>query len=164
MELLAPLGPIRSRRMFGGYGLYADGLFVAIISSDQLYLKTDDQTRPRFEAAGCEPFRYERRGPDGQVMTASLGYFQPPEEALESVVIMTPWARLAMEASLRSANAKPTKTSKAASAKSAKSAKRSAPTPLKTAAPAKTTRPSAKPTPVKQPSGAAAKPTKRKAG
>ncbi|SEL49456.1 DNA transformation protein [Roseateles sp. YR242] len=115
MELLAPIGPIRSRRMFGGHGLYADGLFVAIISSDQLYLKTDDQTRPRFMAAGCEPFRYDRRAPDGQVTTASLGYFQPPEEALESVVLMAPWARLAMEASLRSANAKPAKTIKPAS-------------------------------------------------
>ncbi|ALV05146.1 TfoX/Sxy family protein [Roseateles depolymerans] len=107
MELLAVLGPIRAKRMFGGHGLYADDIFVAIITGDQLYLKTDDQTRPRFEAAGCAEFRYDRRAKDGSVTTASLGYYQPPEEALESAALMAPWARLSMEAALRSANAKP---------------------------------------------------------
>lgn len=107
MELLAVLGPIRAKRMFGGHGLYADDVFVAIITGDQLYLKTDDQTRPRFEAAGCAEFRYDRRAKDGSVTTASLGYYQPPEEALESAALMAPWARLSMEAALRSANAKP---------------------------------------------------------
>ncbi|WAC73564.1 TfoX/Sxy family protein [Roseateles sp. SL47] len=104
MELLDMLGPMRAKRMFGGYGLYAEDLFVAIITSDQLYLKTDAQTRPRFEAAGCAPFRYERRAKDGKVTVAALGYFQPPEEALESAALMAPWARLAMEAALRAAN------------------------------------------------------------
>lgn len=119
MELLAVLGPIHSKRMFGGHGLYADDVFVAIISGDQLYLKTDAQTRPRFEAAGCADFRYDRRSKDGSVTTASLGYYQPPEEALESAALMAPWARLAMEAALRSANAKTVKPSSGAAASSA---------------------------------------------
>jgi DNA transformation protein len=51
-ELLAPAGAVRSRRMFGGYGLYVDDLFVAIIVQDTLYLKTDDESRHRFEEAG----------------------------------------------------------------------------------------------------------------
>ncbi len=119
MELLAVLGPIHSKRMFGGHGLYADDVFVAIISGDQLYLKTDAQTRPRFEAAGCAEFRYDRRSKDGSVTTASLGYYQPPEEALESAALMAPWARLAMEAALRSANAKTVKPSSGAAASSA---------------------------------------------
>lgn len=126
MELLAVLGPIRSKRMFGGHGLYADEVFVAIISGDQLYLKTDAQTRPRFESAGCAEFRYDRRAKDGSVTTASLGYYQPPEEALESAALMAPWARLAMEAALRSANAKAVKPSSGAAA-SAAAGSRSAP-------------------------------------
>ena len=28
LELLAPLGRVRSRRMFGGHGLYVDDLFI----------------------------------------------------------------------------------------------------------------------------------------
>ena len=51
-ELLSPLGAVRSRRMFGGFGIYVDELFIAIIAFDRLFLKVNDETRPRFEAAG----------------------------------------------------------------------------------------------------------------
>jgi len=95
-ELLQPLGPVRLRRMFGGHGIYLDDLFVALIVDEQLYLKTDAQTRGQFEAAGCQPFCYQR---EGETMT--LGYFRPPEEALDSPPVLAPWARLAMAAALR---------------------------------------------------------------
>lgn len=100
-ELLNPLGPVRARRMFGGQGLYVDELFVAIIVGEQLYLKTDGESRSRFEAVGCEPFRYQKQGE-----WTSLGYFRPPEEAMESPALMQPWARLALEAALRARAAK----------------------------------------------------------
>lgn len=103
LELLAPLGALRSRRMFGGFGIYVDDLFIALIAFDQLFLKADAQTRPLFEAAGCTPFRYER---EGQVM--SLGYFAAPEDAMESPPLMADWGRLAIAAALRArAAAKP---------------------------------------------------------
>lgn len=107
MELLAPLGPTLARRMFGGFGLYVDGLFVAIISRDELYLKADAVSQSRYVDAGCEPFRYSKTGKDGRQDVASLNYFRPPEETLESPALMLPWGRLAMESALRSANAKP---------------------------------------------------------
>lgn len=106
MELLSPLGPVLARRMFGGFGLYVDGLFLAIISRDELYLKADAQSQSRYEAAGCEPFRYSRTGKDGREEVASLNYFRPPEETLESPALMLPWGRVAMESALRSANSK----------------------------------------------------------
>ena len=59
IDLLSPMGGARSRRMFGGFGLYVDDVFVALIAIERLYLKVDAQTRPRFEAAGCEPFVYD---------------------------------------------------------------------------------------------------------
>ena len=31
VELLQPLGPVRPLRMFGGHGLYVDGLFMALV-------------------------------------------------------------------------------------------------------------------------------------
>jgi DNA transformation protein len=102
LEMLAPLGPLRSRRMFGGWGIYVDELFIAIIAFDQLYLKADAQTRPQFEAAGCAPFQYDR---EGQVMT--LGYFVVPEDAMESPALMEPWGRLALGAALRARAKKP---------------------------------------------------------
>lgn len=101
LELLAPLGPLRSRRMFGGWGIYVDDIFIALIAFDQLYLKADAESRPQFEAAGCAAFQYERAG-----RSASLGYFVAPEEAMESAALMLPWARLALAAALRTRAAK----------------------------------------------------------
>jgi DNA transformation protein len=106
VEMLSPLGPVRVRSMFGGQGVYVDGLFVAIIDDGQLFLKADETTRERFVAAGCAPFTYPMK--DGELMVMS--YYRPPEEALESPPLMLPWARMAFEAALRAANAKVAKT------------------------------------------------------
>jgi DNA transformation protein len=106
-ELLAPLGPTRARAMFGGVGLYVDGLFIALIADGRLYLKAGAGHEPAFAAAGCAPFTYAMA--DGRVMT--LGYRAAPEEALEAPEAMRPWARRAMEAALVAANAKPKKRS-----------------------------------------------------
>jgi DNA transformation protein and related proteins len=62
LELLKTVGSARSRRMFGGHGIYVDDLFVAIVAFDRLYLKTDEHTRARFERAGCEAFVYDKAG------------------------------------------------------------------------------------------------------
>jgi len=108
VEMLSPLGPVRVRSMFGGQGVYVDGLFMALIDDGQLFLKADETTRERFVAAGCTPFTYPMK--DGELMVMS--YYRPPEEALESPPLMLPWARLAFEAALRAANAKGAKTAK----------------------------------------------------
>lgn len=109
-ELLSPLGPVRVRPMFGGKGFYVDGLFMALIADDEFFLKADDVTRERFVAAGCVPFSFDTKHGE-RIVT---GYYRPPEEALESPPLMLPWARLALEAALRAANAKAKKASAAA--------------------------------------------------
>lgn len=118
-ELLAPLGAVRTRRMFGGQGIYVDELFLALIISDQLYLKADAVTKPQFEAAGCVPFRYLK---DGEWM--SMNYYQPPEEAIDSPALMQPWARLAMQAALRTQATKASKAAKPLKPRRVPSAKR----------------------------------------
>ena len=102
LELLAPLGQPRARRMFGGHGLYVDDVFVAIIASERLYLKVDAQARPRFEAAGCDAFVYDAKG-----QAISLSYFSVPDGAMDSPALMQPWARMALAAALRARAAKP---------------------------------------------------------
>jgi DNA transformation protein len=102
LELLAPLGMVRARRMFGGHGLYVDDLFVAIVAFDKLFLKVDAQTQPAFAAAGCEPFVY-----DGKDRPITVGYWTVPAEAMESPGLMQPWARQAIAAALRARAAKP---------------------------------------------------------
>ena len=101
-ELLAPQGRILVRRMFGGHGVYCDGLFIGILSGETLYLKADETSRTEFESAGCAPFTYQRAG-----KTAALGFYAAPADALESPGLIVPWARLAMSAALRAQAGKP---------------------------------------------------------
>ena len=102
IELLSPLGTVRVRRMFGGWGLYVDDLFIAIIAFERLYLKADAASRAAFEQAGCEPFVYDAKG-----QAVSLGYWTAPAEALDAPAFMEPWARRAMQAALAARAAKP---------------------------------------------------------
>lgn len=112
VELLGALGSARSRRMFGGHGLYVDDLFVALVIGGQLYLKVDAETRPRFEAASCRPFVYGKA--DQRV---ALSYWSAPDAATESPAAMLPWARLAQAAALRARATKPPRTTRSATAK-----------------------------------------------
>ena len=56
VELLAALGAVTAKRMFGGFGLYLDGLMFALIADDVLYVKADAANRAAFEARAMPPF------------------------------------------------------------------------------------------------------------
>lgn len=96
IELLAPAGRVAVKRMFGGHGVYVDGVFIAIIAADELYLKADAITRADFEAEGCAPFVYSKAGKD-----MAMRYYHAPGEAMDAPHLMQPWARRALEAALR---------------------------------------------------------------
>lgn len=100
-ELLAPtVGPCVAKRMFGGWGISADGRTLAIVADlgdgITLWLKGDEETRASFEDAGCRRFTYEMQG-----VPRSMGYYSAPEEALESPQLMAPWARQALASAVR---------------------------------------------------------------
>lgn len=95
-DLFGLLGPIRSRPMFGGYGLYHDGRMIALVMGEGVYLKTDEETWPAFAAAGCGPFEYAGK---------ALSYWSVPAAAMDDPQAMLPWARLAQAAALRKARA-----------------------------------------------------------
>jgi len=101
-DLSAGFGALDARQMFGGHGVYRDGTMIGLLSDETLYLKTDEQTLPRFQAAGCSPFLYTRRGE-----TVPTSYWTVPEEAMESPQDMRPWLALAWEAAVRKAAKKP---------------------------------------------------------
>ena len=88
LEQLAAVGSVSSRAMFGGVGLYLDGLFFAIIDDDVLYFKADDASRKRYEAAGSRPFC-----PDPSRPEQAMGYWQVPGEVLEDPDELAAWAR-----------------------------------------------------------------------
>ncbi len=95
LEQLAPAGRVAARAMFGGVGLYLDGLFFALIDDDTLYFKADDASRKRYEAAGSRPFCPDSARPD-----QSMGYWQVPAEVLEDPEALTSWASEAVGAAL----------------------------------------------------------------
>ena len=101
LELFAPAGRASARRMFGGHGIYVDGLFCAIAFDGRLYLKTDADTQAAFAAAGCAPFVYT-----GQAEPIEMSYWSVPESALDAAEDMAPWLRKAMEAAGRKASKK----------------------------------------------------------
>ena len=103
-ELLASVGNLRKRRMFGGWGLSIDGLTVAIVADlghgDKLWLKADADARAVFEAAGCARFSYPMRQGDSTV-DRSMNYYCPPDDAMDAAHAMAPWARLALQSALK---------------------------------------------------------------
>jgi DNA transformation protein and related proteins len=102
IESLRPLGPVSARGMFGGHGIYLDGVMFGLIAADQLYLKADDRNRPAYQAAGLEPFTY--RGRRGPIRTS---YHAAPGEAFDDPEVLCAWAREAYEAACRTRAAKP---------------------------------------------------------
>lgn len=95
-DLFSELGPVILRKMFGGQGLYHDGLIIGLVIGEELYLKTDAATVAAFEQAGGHPFVYQGKG-----KPVTMSYWLPPAEAMESAQAMRPWAKLAYEASVR---------------------------------------------------------------
>ena len=95
-EVFGAFGPIHTRRMFGGHGVWHQGLMIGLVAGDALYLKVDEETRGRFEARGLGPFEYSRKG-----KPVALSYHRAPEEMLESPEDAVAWARLAYAAALR---------------------------------------------------------------
>lgn len=108
-DLFVELGPVSLRRMFGGQGLYHDGVIIGLVVGDELFLKTDAVTRGAFEQAGGAPFTYQGKG-----KSVATSYLSPPAEAMESAQAMRPWARLAFEAAARKrAGGKPSRKQRA---------------------------------------------------
>lgn len=102
-ELLAALGPIRIKRMFGGAGVYAADVMFALVADDELYLKADEALAAQLEAEGSEPFTFEMK--DGR--TAQMKYWRLPSAATDDPEVASDWARRALDVALKAKAAKP---------------------------------------------------------
>jgi len=101
-DIFRSMGPIRIRRMFGGQGIYRDEVMFALEAGGELYLKTDAETRPVFEAMNSRPFMYETK--DGR--STAMSYWLMPESAIEDDVEARRLGTLALEAAHRARAAK----------------------------------------------------------
>ena len=95
IEMMRPRRAV-AKAMFGGHGVYVDGLFVAILVDDVLYLKCDARTKGAFDGLALPPFVYTSK--EGRPLVTK--YRRAPDEALESAAEMQSWLSLALAAAL----------------------------------------------------------------
>jgi DNA transformation protein len=105
-EVFRLFGPLRARRMFGGYGIYCHDLMIGLVADDTLYLKVDELSVPQFAAAGCHPFEYSKNG-----VAMTMSYYSAPIEIFDDPEIAKLWATRAHEAALRSRRKAPRRSS-----------------------------------------------------
>lgn len=107
-DQLAGFGPVTIKRMFGGAGIYRDGLMFALVADEVVYFKADDINRPDFEAEGLSPFVYDAKAGKNIIMS----YWRAPERCLDDPAEMAEWARKAHAAALRASKPRPAKEAK----------------------------------------------------
>lgn len=100
-DVLRRFGPIEVRRMFGGHGVFRDGLMFGLVAGDVLYLKADAVNQPWFEQHSLPRFEYRRQG-----RTAALSYFRAPDAMMDDAAEAAEWARRSFDAALRAAAAR----------------------------------------------------------
>jgi DNA transformation protein and related proteins len=91
-DVLAPLGRITAKRMFGGAGIYCDGVIFALMIEDVVYLKADGDSAKAYAAEGMAPFSYETK--DGR--RSVMSYWRAPERLFDDSDAFVDWARTAL--------------------------------------------------------------------
>ncbi len=90
--------------MFGGAGIYRDGVMFALVADSDVYLKCDEAWADRYSEAGCRPFLYEKDG-----KSVEMSYRSLPEEAADDPELLRFWVSVACQAALRSGKRSPKK-------------------------------------------------------
>jgi len=101
VDLMQSIGPVYAKSMFGGHGIFLDGLMFGLIADSVLYLKADTETVNEFIDRDLKAFTYNKKGKQLQ-----MHYYQAPDEALEDGEVMSFWANNAYAVALRAASIK----------------------------------------------------------
>jgi DNA transformation protein len=108
LDLLRPLGGVSARAMFGGFGLYRDGVIFALISDDTLYLKADAGLGREFQALDMSQFRPRSRG-----KPLPMPYYEVPPDLLEDGEALRHLARRSLAAPNGAKPSKPVRKARA---------------------------------------------------
>jgi DNA transformation protein len=107
IRTLGKVLPVESRAMFGGYGIYSQGVFFALFSSQGvLYFRVGDSNRADFEKAGSEPFMPYSRVKSRAGERVIMPYFAVPDGVLAKPALLRTWAEKALEAALTARGAR----------------------------------------------------------
>ena len=97
-DLLQFIGPVESKSMFSGFGMFLEGLMFGLVAGNELYLKVDTQNLQDYEDLGLQAFSFEKNG-----RQFKMSYYQAPEEAMEDAELLSDWASNAYGAAMRAA-------------------------------------------------------------
>ena len=98
VDLLQFIGLVESKSMFGGFGMFLEGLMFGLVAGNELYLKVDTQNLQDYEDLGLQAFSFEKQG-----RQFKMSYYQAPEEAMEDAELLSDWASNAYGAAMRAA-------------------------------------------------------------
>ncbi len=94
---LSDFGPIQTKRMFGGVGLFKEGLMFGKIGNDILWFKVDEYNQHDYEQEGMTPFYSEKKG-------KGMPYWRVPVAVIEDKVLLSQWANNSYAAAVRAKN------------------------------------------------------------
>ena len=97
-EQISAFGKITQKRMFGALAFYHQGLIIGMAIDDALYLKGDEQSKPKYESENLPQFTYGHKG--GKQI--AMSYWRAPERCLDDPDAMKEWCKLAYQSALRS--------------------------------------------------------------
>lgn len=100
-EVFDSFGPVTARKMFGGYGIYHEGVMFGLVADDTLYLKADAVNSADFRKEGLEQFQYSKSG-----KLIRMSYYEAPERIMEDRDEAAIWAHRSFEAALRARTSK----------------------------------------------------------
>ena len=104
-DLFQHFGPVTARPMFGGEGLFADDVMIGIVGEgDELFLKTDETTRPAYVAEGARQFVFHMRSRPGEIALTS--YYSLPARLYDDPEELARWAKQAYEIASQTETAK----------------------------------------------------------
>jgi len=95
-EVFEWFGPVTTRKMFGGHGIYHNGLMFALVADGVLYLKTDGENSDHFVQEGLPPFEFIKKG-----KLIKTSYYRAPDEIMDDRELAAVWARRSYAAAVR---------------------------------------------------------------
>lgn len=97
-DIFSQIDGISSKKMFGGYGFYKDGIIFAILPDDKVYFKVDETNRKEYESYRSQPFTYPMK--NGR--TTTLSFWELPPDILEDHDELPKWIEKSVVVSIQS--------------------------------------------------------------
>ncbi len=112
VEFFSSFGPVSVRRVFSGFGVYADDICFSLFLRGELYLKADETTAPRFAEEGSRPFSYTK--PKSAKVVTVNSFWRLPERLYDDPDELAEWSKTAVAVARRLKLDKPKRTKKPA--------------------------------------------------